>query len=167
MASTEGREIDRGRADADADAGADADPLLASQALNTGARRRTLDSQQQDAPISRDSTANEDQIDLHEGKHHDEDLRPYQRALINCFAPSLLVNVPRPWPAFLTLTFLHVFLVCFTTWWVFTHCPIVDRRSVDSFFFRQWKQLIDDGICGPDKHVMYSVGTELVDRVRV
>ena len=179
MASSEGSEIDRerGRADADvdADAGAeDADPPRASQAPNT-ARRRTLDSQQQDAAISRDShaTGANDQIDLHEGndlhegKHHDEHLRPYQRVLINAITPSLLLNVPYPWLAFQCLIFLHLLLLCGTTWYVKTHCPITNRHTLDNIFFREWKQLLEEDISSPDTHVMYSVTTEHVDRVRV
>ena len=189
MASTEGTEIlDREslsrRADADADAGADADQaspssrgVRASQAPNTARRRRrTLDSQQQDAAISRDShaTGANEQIDLHEGndlhegKHHDEHLWPYQRLLINAITPSLLVNVPHPWRAFLCLIFLHLLLLCGTTWYVFTHCPTIAKYPLDTIFFRQWKELLVSGIPGPDKHVMYSVTTELVeDRVSV
>lgn len=79
------------------------------------------------APDGDGDPPHHDDGDVHKGPHHDESLAPYQRTLISAIAPSLLTNVPRPWPAFLCLVFLHVGL--FVGAFIFTqaNCQIVPR----------------------------------------
>ena len=105
MVSAEGRD--------EVDADSNANPLpadaTASEALNTQ-RDGEEPSTANNTAISKDDShateAPNDQIDLHEGKQYDEDLRPYQRTLVFLIAPALLVNMPHPWAAFLCFIFL-------------------------------------------------------------
>ena len=101
-----------------------------------------------DNSLARDSDSINDEFhdaddDFQPRPHHDENLKPYQRALINAVAPSLFVNVPHPWPVFLFFIFTHSALLCGTVWFLLTNCPINKRTDVTMMFFRHWEKLMN------------------------
>ena len=44
-------------------------------------------------------------------------------------------------------------------------CPLRNAQLIRTFAYSFVRTVVMQNLCGPDKHVIYSVGTELVDRV--
>ena len=84
-----------------------------------------------------------DEDHFHSGPHHDEDLKPYQRTIIWSVAPSLLVNVPHPWTAFICLVFLHLALFVGSVLFLRQHCQYNEHEHYDWLTFRGWSALLD------------------------
>ena len=70
--------------------------------------------------------------------HHDEDLPPWQRTIISAVAPSLLLNIPKPWRAFVCIVIFHLLMLVCVTSYVFLSCPLAKTGAFEFITFRGW-----------------------------
>ena len=59
-------------------------------------------------------------------QHHDQELSSWQRIIITCTFPHLLVNAPHPWRTFLILIFSGVVIIVGFTFYNLNTCRILD-----------------------------------------
>lgn len=81
----------------------------------------------------------------HEGAHHDEALGPWQRILISCTFPHLLVNVAHPWRMFIVLVFLSIVVFMALFFFNLSQCSSIDSASISMISYSDWNLIFSTG----------------------